>query len=135
MKGLSVRQPWATLILRAGKDIENRTWPTRARGWVLLHAFQDAGDFMAMHCLSWCGLAPVEFPKGAILGAMKIDGCVTESKSPWFVGPYGYIIAETRIFAKPIPYTGALGFFNVELSPELGVQIQLANLHNIRWAA
>lgn len=35
---LSVRQPWAWLILHAGKDIENRTWRTRYRGPLLIHA-------------------------------------------------------------------------------------------------
>lgn len=32
MKALSIRQPWAWLILHAGKDIENRVWQTRFRG-------------------------------------------------------------------------------------------------------
>jgi hypothetical protein len=38
MKALSIRQPWAWLILHAGKDIENRDWPTRFRGRFLIHA-------------------------------------------------------------------------------------------------
>ena len=38
MKAITVRQPWAWLILHAGKDIENRTWPTNERGRVLVHA-------------------------------------------------------------------------------------------------
>jgi hypothetical protein len=25
---LTVRQPWASAIIHAGKDVENRTWPT-----------------------------------------------------------------------------------------------------------
>jgi len=29
MKILSVRQPWASLIVSGVKDVENRTWPTR----------------------------------------------------------------------------------------------------------
>lgn len=35
---LSIRQPWAWLILHAGKDIENRTWQTYQRGWFAIHA-------------------------------------------------------------------------------------------------
>ena len=35
---ISVRQPWAWLIMNAGKDIENRTWRTDVRGRVLIHA-------------------------------------------------------------------------------------------------
>ena len=38
MKALSIRQPWATLILHGQKDIENRSWATRQRGQVLIHA-------------------------------------------------------------------------------------------------
>lgn len=29
---LSIRQPWAWLIVNGYKDIENRTWPTHFRG-------------------------------------------------------------------------------------------------------
>ena len=32
MKALSIRQPWAWAIINAGKDIENRQWPTKFRG-------------------------------------------------------------------------------------------------------
>jgi hypothetical protein len=42
MKILSVRQPWAALIVSGHKDIENRTWSTRYRGPVLIHASQAA---------------------------------------------------------------------------------------------
>ncbi len=38
MIALSIRQPWAWHILHSGKDIENRDWPTRFRGRVLIHA-------------------------------------------------------------------------------------------------
>ena len=30
---LSIRQPWARMILHCGKDIENRPWSTKGRGW------------------------------------------------------------------------------------------------------
>jgi len=32
MKALSIRQPYAWLIIHGYKDIENRTWGTRVRG-------------------------------------------------------------------------------------------------------
>ena len=44
MKALSVRQPWAWAIIYAGKDVENRTWPTRYRGFVIVHASQRVDD-------------------------------------------------------------------------------------------
>lgn len=38
MKALSIRQPWAWLIVHGGKDIENRSWHTKFRGRFLVHA-------------------------------------------------------------------------------------------------
>jgi len=38
VKILSIRQPWAYLITRSSKDIENRSWPTKYRGPFLIHA-------------------------------------------------------------------------------------------------
>lgn len=38
MKAISIRQPWAWLIVNGFKDIENRSWRTKYRGPVLIHA-------------------------------------------------------------------------------------------------
>src|SRR5436189_5084024 len=38
MKALSVRQPWAWLIVNGYKDIENRDWATKRRGRIWIHA-------------------------------------------------------------------------------------------------
>lgn len=38
MKTLTVRPPWSTLIQLAGKDVENRTWDTKYRGDLAIHA-------------------------------------------------------------------------------------------------
>jgi hypothetical protein len=38
MKTLSIKQPWAGLIINGVKDIENRTWQTKYRGKILVHA-------------------------------------------------------------------------------------------------
>ncbi|HDU8694716.1 TPA: ASCH domain-containing protein, partial [Morganella morganii subsp. morganii] len=40
MKAISIRQPWAWLIVNGHKDIENRSWRTKYRGQVLVHASQ-----------------------------------------------------------------------------------------------
>lgn len=37
---LSVRQPWASAIIWAGKDVKNRTWATAYRGRFYTHARQ-----------------------------------------------------------------------------------------------
>lgn len=35
---LTLRQPWASAVAYGTKRVENRTWPTSYRGWLLLHA-------------------------------------------------------------------------------------------------
>ncbi len=41
MKVLTIKEPWASLILEGKKVIETRTWKTKYRGVVLLHASQN----------------------------------------------------------------------------------------------
>lgn len=38
MRAITIRQPWAQLIAEGSKDVENRTWSTRWRGPLLIHA-------------------------------------------------------------------------------------------------
>lgn len=128
MKALSIRQPWAWLILNAGKDIENRDWPTLLRGRILIHAskvmtrneYEDA--LMTAKSISLDhpfpeGLtlpAPEELHRGGIVGSVEIVDCVQESASPWFFGEFGFVLKEAR--SLPFyPYKGALGFFDVSL--------------------
>jgi ASCH domain len=42
---LSVRQPWAWLIVNGVKDNENRSWRTDHRGPLLIHASLSAGGY------------------------------------------------------------------------------------------
>jgi hypothetical protein len=120
MKALSIRQPWAWLICHAGKDIENRDWPTNFRGRIWIHA----GKTMTKADYEACALfiAPMRRPWrmpaydvlrqecGGIVGVCSIVGCVTQSSSPWFCGPFGFVITNAE--ALPfLPLKGALGFF------------------------
>lgn len=120
LKALSIRQPWASLILKAGKDIENRNWPTKVRGRILIHAakgctageLSDALDF-ASGILDRNVAATLDgMARGGIVGSVEIVDCVTESRSPWFVGRYGFVLANPQ----PLPFwpcRGQLGFFDV----------------------
>jgi len=51
---------------------------------------------------------------GCLLGTIIITGQVTKSDDPWFFGTYGYTLEYPEKLPKPIPYRGALGFFEVE---------------------
>ena len=41
---LSVKEPWATLIVMGYKDITNRTWDTSYRGKLYIHASKTFDD-------------------------------------------------------------------------------------------
>ncbi|WP_259659102.1 ASCH domain-containing protein [Burkholderia pseudomallei] len=119
MKALSIRQPWAWLIVQGFKDIENRTWPTRFRGRVLIHAskgmtkaeYEDVELFAEGLQLP----AREDLERGGIVGVAMITDCVLPAhrKSIWHMaGQFGFQLAD----AKPVPFVeckGALGFFNV----------------------
>lgn len=121
MKALSIRQPWAWLIVNGHKDIENRDWATKFRGLVLIHASKGMTRDEYEDCkFVTKGLKPaLEFPafealeRGGIVGCAEITNCVTRSASPWFYGRYGFVLrgAEPLTFRA---YKGSLGFFDVD---------------------
>ena len=117
IRALSIRQPWCHHILHDGKDVENRDWPTKGRGWFLIHAGK-----------AWDDGPPVErlkdVPRGGIVGAARIVDCVTSMDSQWFFGRYGFVLADA--FPIPlVPCKGALGFFSLDDETRLAVRAHL----------
>jgi hypothetical protein len=51
-------------------------------------------------------------PRGAIVGVVDIVGCVRTATSPWFEGPYGFVLANPQAIT-PIPFRGAQKFFEL----------------------
>jgi hypothetical protein len=117
---LSLRQPWAWLVIHAGKDIENRKWSTKFRGECLIHAskgmtrdeYRDVRDWLQMKGMQHIALPKFEdLSRGGLVGVVTITDCVAHHPSRWFFGPYGFVIEG----ARPLPFMpckGSLGFFN-----------------------
>lgn len=119
MKALSIRQPWAWLIVNGHKDIENRCWKTHFRGPLLVHASQGmTRDEYALGAVlaEENGVALPAFgqlERGGIVGTVEIIDCVTHDPSPWFFGEFGFLLKA----ARPLPFVplkGKLGFFQVD---------------------
>lgn len=92
---LSVRQPWAWLIVNGHKTIENRTWRTHKRGRILIHAGQRYD--LAPDYWPWPDIErPIYFQHGGIIGQADIIDCVTEDPSRWFDGPFGFVLMNAR---------------------------------------
>lgn len=124
MIALSIRQPWAWLILHGGKDIENRDWSTKFRGRVLIHASKgmtrDEWESAWIHAHSTgaspkaleAGLTRDNIQRGGVVGSVEIVDCVERSSSHWFVGRYGFVLRDP-VPLKFTPFKGRLGFFDV----------------------
>lgn len=123
MKALSIRQPWAWLIVNGHKKVENRTWRTKFRGEFLVHAAGKMTQNEYYKAFATAQRVGVQIPHesdlefGGIVGiANMIDCRPVDPKGeddPFFFGPYGFIIDR----ALPLPFCpvlGKLGFFEVE---------------------
>jgi len=118
VKALSIKQPWAYAILRKGKDIENRTWKTKFRGYFLIHASKSVDKNAPSKLLKEWTKASLRNDTaakvGGVVGSVELVDCVTEHKSKWFQGPVGFILKSPMVY-RFIPYKGQLNFFEVKL--------------------
>lgn len=125
MKALSIKQPWAWLIVNGHKPIENRKWKTNFRGRILIHAGKGL-DVQADDDL-WNNRHPVTgeqsertaglmlpntWERGGIVGIATISDCVTASDNEWFEGPFGFVMTDPKPCAF-VPWRGQLGFFDI----------------------
>lgn len=128
MKALSIQQPWAYLIVNGLKDIENRNWSTSYRGFILIHAGKKI-DTTVLHPRGYLNryydFAPKwqevgakmpaeskDYETGGIVGYATLTSVVTNHTSPWFVGPYGFMLTDRH----PLPFLplrGSLHLFDV----------------------
>ena len=72
MKVITIKQPFATLIAEGLKRYEFRTWKTKYRGDILIHAGKSV-DKKAMKKFTSLGLS---YPTGCILAKATITDCV-----------------------------------------------------------
>ena len=127
MKVLTIKQPWATLIMQGDKRFEFRSWQTKYRGDLLIHAGKGI-DKEAMKRLS--KYIPKDMPTGKILGKVTLVDCVKMSpefkamllkensdiytKSS-FQENFGWQIIEVEVFKEPIEVKGQLSLWEYEL--------------------
>jgi hypothetical protein len=114
IKALSIKQPYPHYIFYQGKDVENRDWPTRGRGWIIVHAGVSKSE------IDKDDPEEAAMPRGGVVGMARIVDCVEKMDSSWFFGRYGFVLRD----AFPLPLIlcrGALGFF--ALPPDVLRQI------------
>lgn len=135
MKAITVCQPFASLIALPESDerhkrTENRVWRHAFRGTIAIHAgksreWLEEDDEKPGYC-DGCKIS--ELPFGAIICTAEVIDWTTaahirsgayDHRFPWLrdhqhvEGPFCMILQNVRLLAKPIPYRGALGLFDV----------------------
>jgi hypothetical protein len=118
VKILSIKQPFAWLIVNGYKDIENRTWYSSYRGTLYIHAGKsfdsDGYDWVRSNFPNIIMPLKSDFELGGVVGFVDMTGCTKFSKSKWFVGDYGFIMSDPKVIPF-IPLKGQLGIFNGEI--------------------
>ena len=126
---LSLKQPWATLLVHGLKQVEVRAWPTARRGPILIHAARIPDPRPE----AWASVPPALKAEteliGGIIGTAVLTDCRTYScvqefqddqelhlnEPTWFRSPvlYGF----TFIQPAPLPfrrYPGWMRFFSID---------------------
>ena len=120
MKALTIKQPWAELIMAGLKDVENRSRRTNFRGRFAVHAGRRRADF---EDLDLDGM-PKKFRKpieqawerhanpGRVLGTVELVDCIQTSASHWAIeGYWHWLLADPRPYTRPIAAKGQLGLW------------------------
>jgi hypothetical protein len=132
MKAITICQPYASLIVGWDgvnaadvKRVENRTWPTRYRGPLLIHA-----GVSEKWLPTWDGPRPPadQMPMGKIVGIVQLVDCQSiasirsaPARSPiaWLkshvhaTGPWCFVLRRPRRLLTPIAFRGQQGIFEV----------------------
>lgn len=131
VKVITIKQPYASLIAAGIKEYEFRTWKTKYRGKIAIHAGLGV-DKKAMEKYKAYQL---EYPSGAILAIADLVDCIIvdgrarkmlNEKNPFVYSHvindtswkgYGFQLSNVKKI-KPIFIKGKLGFWNYELEQE-----------------
>lgn len=128
---ISIRQPWAALILLGLKDVENRSWPlpdAYVDVPILLHSskapiFDPQSINLEAHrrrmCILPCDARHVA-RTGCILGFIVFTGCERNSGTPFSRwcdkdALYWWKIKTVTRLPQPIPAPGHLRFWTYDL--------------------
>ena len=125
MKALTVRNPWASLIVNGYKKYEFRSWKTNYRGKILIHA----GLSLEKDMLNRFKDYNLDCITGAIIGEADIVDCILvddefnnklRNIDPIVYGrsnhveTYAWQLENVKKYDAPIYIKGKLGLWNYE---------------------
>lgn len=123
-RALTILQPWAWAIAEGIKTIENRSWPTKYRGSIYVHAGRKVHNSEFVDCAETMRLvgSQRDIPRedllvyGALIAVVDLVGCSQFPDDPWS-NPmlWNWKLANPRPLPEPIPMRGSLGLWKVKL--------------------
>jgi hypothetical protein len=120
IKAITIRQPWAELILRGRKPFELRSWKTHYRGPLVIHAAARVDAEDARHF----GLNPEKLITGAFVGVAILSDVRPYTRQDarllkkrraghgWFAGNFSWVLKKPQRI-PPVKAKGQLGLFKV----------------------
>ena len=122
MKALTIKEPWATLIINGYKEYEFRSWKTNYRGRILIHSGKTTDKEACSRVKDY----NLDFNNGNIIGECIITDCILVDEefdkklretNPIVykndhVGMYAWKLEKVIKYDKAIPQKGKLGFWN-----------------------
>ena len=129
MKVLTIKEPWATLIIEGYKKYEFRSWKTKYRGKILIHAGMSIEKDMLERFKEY----NLDYSKGAIIGEAEIVDCILVdeefneklrkiNKTVYgrsnHVETYAWKLENVIKYEKPIYIKGQLGLWNYNFENE-----------------
>lgn len=80
MKAITIHQPWATLIALGEKRFETRSWPTKYRGPLAIHAGKQVDKEICQQepfrsVLTKYGYTADNLPTGAVVAVVELKEC------------------------------------------------------------
>lgn len=145
MKAITIIQPWATLIALGEKQFETRSWATRHRGELAIHAGKIidriACEIPAIKsALARHGYTADNLPTGAVVAIARLAEChkvngiqgniaasigteyrIIEGNElgfGWYdFGRFAWELADVQQLLEPIPAKGQQGLWNWEGQP------------------
>jgi len=132
LKALSIRQPWAELIISGRKAIEIRSWSTTYRGRVYLHVPRKRDEQLEAH------FGYNSLPTGVYIGFFDLKAVVPFSFERWIKwkpnhldpgnfqnGLFAWFIHNPVKFKVPVDGMGQLNLF--EPAPDIIHQLEIAS--------
>lgn len=123
MKGITIREPWASLIVNGYKKYEFRSWKTNYRGKILIHT---GLTLERDNTFKFCDYN-LNYGHGEIIGEAILTDCILVTKefedelysiNPLVYGKseharvYAWKLENVLMYEKRIPYKGQLGLWN-----------------------